>query len=164
LLTKYKNMEADLESTSAPVDLSCPTGGICVTRRKASRSIILAMKRTSFLYHLANRLTVWAIRLGIARPPYTRENALIVETVGRRSGRSRRVPVGYLQEDGKLMVVVEDGAQWVQNAFAQHGRLRVFLRGHWYAARLRPLDVDPEPYLVRMHPLHVTLLRRHSRG
>jgi len=121
------------------------------------------MKRGS-LYDFANQVTVWAIRLGIPRPPYTRKNGMIVETVGRRSGRRRRVPVAYLEEKGKFIVVVENGAhsQWVQNALAQEGRLRVFLRGQWRSARLQVLDTDPELHLLRMDRLHASLLRQHS--
>ena len=111
----------------------------------------------------ANALTVWAIRAGIPRPPYTRGNALIIETVGRRSGRRRRIPVGYIEEDGKLIVVVEDGARadWVRNA-QHHGGLRVFHRGRWRDARLRLIEGDPENYLRRMNSVHAMFVRRHS--
>lgn len=111
----------------------------------------------------ANAITVWGIRLGIGRPPYTRGNALIIETVGRRSGRRRRIPVGYIEEDGKLIVVVEDGARadWVRNA-QHHGGLRVFHRGRWRDAQLRLIDGDPERYLRRMNSVHAYFVRRHS--
>jgi hypothetical protein len=58
--------------------------------------------------------------------------AIIVETVGRRSGKRYEVPVGFLEEDGKLIVVAEDGlaASWVGNALDREGRLRGFFRGH----------------------------------
>jgi len=52
---------------------------------------------------------MWSLRLGLPSPPYTRRNAIIIETIGRRSGKRRRVPVGFLKEDGKLIVVAEDG-------------------------------------------------------
>ncbi len=122
------------------------------------------MHPRQFLYNAANRLTIWAIRVGIPRPPYTRETALIVETVGRRSGKRPQVPVAYLEERGELIVVVENSlrAQWVQNALAQDGQLRIFLRGRWCHARLRMLEGDPEAYLHRMNRLHAALLRGHS--
>jgi deazaflavin-dependent oxidoreductase (nitroreductase family) len=112
----------------------------------------------------ANALTMWAIQAGIPRPPYTRRNAIVVETIGRRSGKLRRVPVGYLEERGKLMVVVEDGlrAHWVRNALAHDGRLRIHLRGRWRPARLRAVEGDPETYLRQMNTLHAALVRRHS--
>src|SRR5262249_7117698 len=69
---------------------------------------------------IANAITMAALIAGIPRPPYNRGNALIVETRGRRSGKRRRLPVGYLDDGGRIIVVVEDGtrAQWVQNALA----------------------------------------------
>jgi deazaflavin-dependent oxidoreductase (nitroreductase family) len=115
-------------------------------------------------YAVANGLTTWAIIAGIPRPPYARANALVAETVGRRSGKRRRVPVGYLAEDGKLVVVVEDGlrAHWVRNALAQEGRLRIHLRGSWRPARLRVVARDPEACLRRMNRLHAALVRQHA--
>ena len=112
----------------------------------------------------ANALTAWAIRSGIPRPPYTRRNALVAETIGRRSGRRRRVPLGYAEEDGTLVVVVEHGlrADWVQNALAQSGQLRIHFRGRWQPARLRVVARDPEACLRRMNRLHAALVRRHS--
>ena len=112
---------------------------------------------------IANALTIWAIRTGIPRPPYSRRNAIIIETVGRRSGKRRRIPVGYVEQGTNLIVVAEDGAHadWVRNA-QQRGGLRVFFRGAWRPARLRLLEGDPEAYLQRMNKLHAALVRRHS--
>ena len=95
---------------------------------------------------IANQVTMWALQTGIPRPPYTRGNAIIIETVGRRSGRRRRLPVGYLQDGGRLVVVVEDGerADWVRNALAQDGRLRVFLRGRWLDGKLSLIEGRPQ--------------------
>jgi deazaflavin-dependent oxidoreductase (nitroreductase family) len=122
------------------------------------------MPLPSALVRFANALTVLALRAGIPRPPYTRRNALIVETVGRRSGRRRRIPVGYLEDGGRIIVVVENGqrAQWVRNALASDGRLRIHYRGFWRQARLRLLDTDPEPYLRRMNALHAVFVRFES--
>ena len=116
------------------------------------------------LVKVANAITTAAILVGFPRPPYTRRNAIVVETLGRSSGRRRRVPVGYLQENGKLIVVVEHGrrAEWVQNALAQGATLRVHFNGQWRPARLRVTDRDPEPYLERMNRLHARLVRAHS--
>ncbi len=113
---------------------------------------------------IANQVTMWAILTGIPRPPYTRGNAIIIETVGRRSGRRRRVPVGFLEDEGKLIVVVEDGrrADWVRNVLAHDSRLRVFLRGRWLDGKLSLIEGDPQEYLRRMNVLHAALVRRHS--
>lgn len=113
---------------------------------------------------IANAVTSLALLAGIPRPPYHRGNALIVETIGRRSGRRRRIPVGYLDDDGRLIVVVEDGsrAQWVRNALADGGRLRIFLRGAWRSSRLQVLDADPEMYLERMSRMHAAFVRHEA--
>lgn len=113
---------------------------------------------------LANAVTNLALLAGIPRPPYTRGNSLIVETVGRRSGSRRRVPVGYLDDGSRLIVVVEDGrrAYWVRNALANGGRLRIHLRGAWRLARLRILDADPETYLRQMNRVHAAFVRSES--
>lgn len=120
------------------------------------------------LQRLAQRigspLRIWPLLVGLPSPPYTRRNAIVVETIGRKSGRRRRAPVGFLEEDGKLIVVAEDGpaSSWVRNALAREGRLRVFLRGRWRDARLAPRDGDPEDYLCRMNRLHAAFVRMES--
>ena len=107
---------------------------------------------------------MWPLRVGLPSPPYTRSNAIIAETTGRRSRRRRRVPLGFLEEDGKLIVVAEDGmaSSWVRNALDDDGRLRVFLRGRWRRARLRPRPGDPEEYLDRMSTVHAAFVRMES--
>jgi deazaflavin-dependent oxidoreductase (nitroreductase family) len=116
------------------------------------------------LHRAANAITVWGILAGIPRPPYTRRNALVVETTGRRSGRRRRVPVGFLEDAGKVVVVVEDGlrSHWVRNALAEDGRLKVHFKGEWHEARLRVRAGGPEEWLRRMGRVHAALVRRHS--
>jgi deazaflavin-dependent oxidoreductase (nitroreductase family) len=110
---------------------------------------------------LGNPLRMWPLRVGLPSPPYNRGNAIIVETIGRRSGKRRRVPVGFLEEAGKLVVVAEDGlaTAWVRNALDRDGRLRVFLRGRWCDARLEPRPGDPEPYLRQMNRAHAAFVR-----
>lgn len=113
---------------------------------------------------LGNPLRMWPLRLGLPSPPYTRRNAIIVETIGRRSGRRRRVPVGFLEENGGLIVVAEDGLRtsWVRNALDRDGRLRVFFRGKWRDAHLTPRPGDPEIYLRRMNKAHAAFVRMGS--
>lgn len=107
---------------------------------------------------------MWPLRLGLPSPPYTARNAIIIETIGSRSGRRRRAPVGFIEEEGKLIVVAEDGlsSSWVRNALARGGRLRVFVRGRWREARLTPKPGDPESYLRRMSPVHAAFVRMES--
>jgi deazaflavin-dependent oxidoreductase (nitroreductase family) len=113
---------------------------------------------------LGSPLRVWPLRIGLPSPPYTRRNAIIVETIGRRSGKRRRVPVGFLQEGEKLIVVAEDGraTAWVRNALEREGNLRIFFRGGWRNARLQLREGDPEAYLSRMNAAHAALVRMHS--
>ena len=122
------------------------------------------MRLPKQVVRIANAVTTFALLLGIPRPPYTRGNALIIETVGRRSGKRRRIPVGYLDDGGRIIVVVEDGlrAQWVRNALANEGRLRIHLRGAWRPARLRILEGDPESWLRRMNRVHAAFVRLES--
>lgn len=122
------------------------------------------MRLSRPVVRVANAITNLAIITGIPRPPYTRKNALVVETVGRRSGRRYRIPVGYLDDAGRIIVVVEDGlrANWVRNALAKDGQLRTHFRGRWREATLRILDEDPESYLARMNRIHAGFVRLES--
>jgi deazaflavin-dependent oxidoreductase (nitroreductase family) len=128
----------------------------------ASRSRRTGLQRT--LRGIGKPLRMWPLLVGLPSPPYTRLNAIIIETIGRRSGKRRRLPVGFLEEDGKLIVVVEDGlnAAWVRNALARDGQLRVFLHGSWRDARLQPRPGDPEPYLRRMNRVHAAFVHAES--
>lgn len=119
------------------------------------------MRLPKWLVRIANEITNLALLAGVPRPPYTRENALIVETVGHKSGKRRRIPVGYLDDGGHIVVVVEDGlrANWVRNALANGGCLRIHLRGAWHNAHLQILNADPERYLTRMNRVHQAFVR-----
>jgi deazaflavin-dependent oxidoreductase (nitroreductase family) len=116
------------------------------------------------LQRIGNPLRMWPLLMGLPSPPYTRRNAIIVETIGRRSGKRHRVPVGFLEENGKLIVVAENGraSAWVRNALAREGHLRVFLHGRWREARLEPRPGDHEPYVRRMNKVHAAFVRIES--
>ena len=122
------------------------------------------MRLPKWVVRIANEVTKLALLVGVPRPPYTRKNALIIETVGRRSGKRYRIPVGYIDDGGRIIVVVEDGrrAHWVRNALANDGRLRIHLRGRWRHARLRILEADPEEYLRQMNRVHAAFVRIES--
>lgn len=87
-----------------------------------------------------------------------------METVGRRSGKRRRAPVGSLAEDGKLIVVAEDGLAtgWVRNALAEDGRLRVCFCRRWRDAHLKPRTGDPDAFLRRVSTTHAAFVRMES--
>ena len=122
------------------------------------------MRLPKQVVRIANAVTKLALLVGIPRPPYNRGNALLVETIGRRSGKRHRIPVGYLDDGARIIVVVEDGtrAHWVCNALENDSRLRIHLRGAWRAARLRILDADPDGYLSRMNRVHAAFVRVES--
>jgi deazaflavin-dependent oxidoreductase (nitroreductase family) len=124
--------------------------------------ILMALPRP--VVRLANAITNASIIAGIPRPPYTRQNALVIETIGRESGKRYRTPVGYLDDGGRIIVVVEDGASsnWVRNALAHDGQLRIHLRGQWQSAKLRMLEAAPETYLRRMNRVHAFFVRHES--
>jgi F420H(2)-dependent quinone reductase len=129
---------------------------------ESMRSQKTRLQRT--LRRIGNPLRMWPLRIGLPSPPYTRHNAIIVETIGRRSGKRRRLPVGFLEEDGKLIVVAEDGlgSLWVRNALDQDGQLRIFYCGKWCDAHLRHRKGDPESYLERMGRAHAAFVRLES--
>lgn len=116
----------------------------------------------SLFRKLSNGSLMLALQFGLPAPPYTRRNAVILETVGRKSGRVRRTPVGFADDGRRIVVVAEHGpkADYVRNALAREGRLRVFHEGAWKDAHLRLLDDDPEPWLQRMNPRQASFVRR----
>lgn len=84
-----------------------------------------------------------AVRLGLVR------GCVLVETVGRRSGRRRRTAVGMHVDGTTGRVVAEQGrwAGWVRNVEADP-QVRVCLRRRWRPARARVVpDDDPEARL-----------------
>ena len=102
--------------------------------------------------HSLNHAAVGVLRLGLPFPPYGPQDALVLETFGRRSGKRRLTPMGCRREGGRLLVVAEHGrgADWVRNALAA-GSVRLWLAGRPFRARVRVLeDADPEEVLARM--------------
>lgn len=78
-------------------------------------------------HHVFDRLIKLLFRLGIVPPGYA-----LLETVGRRSGRPRRTPVGDGLVGDTFWVVAEHGrrAAYVRNLEA-HPRVRVRVRSGW---------------------------------
>lgn len=111
-----------------------------------------------------NRLAVAVLRLGLPAPPYSPRSALVMETVGRKTGKRRLIPMGYLLDSAdRLMVVAEHGerADWVRNALAA-GSVRVWLGRHVYRGRVSLVhDVEPEEVLRRIgNRTHSAVVRR----
>jgi len=60
------------------------------------------VKLPGFVVRAANAVTTFALIAGIPRPPYTRNNALVAETIGRRTGergRWREARLRMLEDD-----------------------------------------------------------------
>lgn len=108
-----------------------------------------------------NPVAVGLLRLGLPAPPYSPRSALVMETVGRRSGKRRVTPMGYVRDGGGLLVVAEHGrrADWLRNARAS-GTVRVWLGRQAYRGRVRVLDdADPGDVLRRIGPVHGMVVR-----
>jgi deazaflavin-dependent oxidoreductase (nitroreductase family) len=86
-----------------------------------------------------NRLVLAAVRAGLPTP-----SVVILETIGRRSGEPRRVPVSRLLEGDTLWIVTEHGrkAAYVRNIEA-NPRVRVRAGRRWRAGTAQVVsDVD----------------------
>lgn len=97
-----------------------------------------------------------AVRTGLI-PGY-----VLVETVGRRSGKRRVNVVGMHVEGSTGWVVAEQGrhAGYVRNIEA-HPDVRVRRRGRWHPARAVAVpDDDPEARLALFSRSHATSVRR----
>ncbi|HEX5113890.1 MAG TPA: nitroreductase/quinone reductase family protein [Pseudonocardiaceae bacterium] len=85
----------------------------------------------------------------------------VVETVGRRSGRPRRTPVGGRRDGSAFWLVSEFGrqSQHIRNIEA-NPRVRVQLRGHWHAGTAVLLDDDdPRARLRGLPPISGLVVR-----
>ncbi|GGM60656.1 hypothetical protein GCM10012275_34650 [Longimycelium tulufanense] len=97
-------------------------------------------RRVEILFgrYLANPLVRGLFRLGITPPGHA-----LIETVGRRTGLRRVVPVVCHREGATVWLVAQHGshAGWVRNIQASPA-VRLRIRGHWYdgTAHLLPED------------------------
>ena len=78
-----------------------------------------------------------AVRFGLS------PRHMLIETVGRKTGRRRRNVVGYARDGETLWVVAEQGrhAGYVVNLEA-HPSVRVMIRGRWRDATATIVDDD----------------------
>jgi deazaflavin-dependent oxidoreductase (nitroreductase family) len=94
-----------------------------------------------------NRLVLAAARAGLPTP-----SVVILETMGRRSGEPRRVPVTRLLEGDTLWIVTEHGrkAGYVRNIEA-NPRVRVRIGRRWRTGRATILGpAGKVPAMVRL--------------
>jgi deazaflavin-dependent oxidoreductase (nitroreductase family) len=90
------------------------------------------------------------VKLGAAvgvRPP----GVVVLETVGRKSGKPRRTPVGAREEHSSLWIVAEHGqrAGYVRNMKA-NPRVRVRMHGGWRSGTAHLLTDDDVRERLRM--------------
>lgn len=109
-----------------------------------------------------NRLTIALTRLGLTFPGFWSPlSGLVVETVGRKTGKRRLTPVGYVREGPRtILVVAEHGrrADWVRNAAA--GDVKIWIGRLRYPVQVRVREeMDPEEVLRRMKPLQAMGVR-----
>jgi deazaflavin-dependent oxidoreductase (nitroreductase family) len=87
-----------------------------------------------------NPVVRFLVERGIAPPSYA-----ILETIGRKTGKPRRTPVGNGLEGSTFWIVAEHGrrAAYVRNLEA-NPRVRIKVGRRWYSGTAHPLpDDDP---------------------
>jgi len=87
------------------------------------------------IYRRVNAVLEPAVRRGLGAPLLTPAGLVVVEMTGRRSGKTRRVPLAALRVGAYVMIGTVRGTSslWVRN-LAANGAVRV-----WLAARARPM-------------------------
>ncbi|WP_280264838.1 nitroreductase/quinone reductase family protein [Nocardia wallacei] len=77
----------------------------------------------------------------------------LLETVGRRTGRARRTPVGGRVVDGSFWMVSDHGraSDYVRNIDA-NPRVRLQIRSRWYSGTAHPLPEDDARARLRSLP------------
>lgn len=116
--------------------------GVALFERLAPRSVVRAYQRVNnrLMLPVLGRLPGWGV----------------VETVGRRTGLRRQVPVGGRLTQDAFWLVAGDGrhSAFIRNLEA-NPRVRVRARGQWHDGTARVIvDDDPLPHLFRSNPLN----------
>ena len=93
------------------------------------------MSSEAEIYRRVNALLEPAIRAGLGAPLFSPAGLVVVEMIGAKSGRPRRVPLAALRFGKYLMIGTLRGERslWVRN-LAANGHARV-----WLAARAEPM-------------------------
>jgi deazaflavin-dependent oxidoreductase (nitroreductase family) len=93
---------------------------------------------------LLGRYTLNPLIRATFRAGLTPPRTALVETVGRKTGQIRRVPVNYAREGDTLWLIAQHGphAAWVRNFEAAGGTVRIRLGRRWHraSAELQPED------------------------
>lgn len=111
-----------------------------------STSIRSSVSRRGF--RALNRVVLPALKTGLASPLPLGFGLVVLETVGRRSGLQREVPLVSVRLGDRIVVsTVRRRSQWVENAAAA-GSARVWVGG----------TARPGTATVRRGPLQVVVL------
>jgi len=112
----------------------------------------LRQNLTRGAFRTLNRVVLPAVKTGLASPLQFGVGLVVLETVGRRSGLRREVPlVSARFGDTIVMSTVRHPSQWVENAAAA-GSARV-----WMGGTARPATAS-----VRRGPLQLVVLDMHD--
>ena len=137
-------------------------GGLPTRRRQSGRVTGVDSERKRRIVrfvqrYLLNPPTMLAVRTGLV-PGY-----VLIETIGRRTGKRRRTVVGMHLERSTGWVVAEQGshAGYVRN-LTVNPTVRVCVRGTWRAAHAEVLPQDdPEARLASFgRSIHASNVRR----
>lgn len=108
-----------------------------------------------------NVLARFSLRSGVPVYPLSRQSVLAVETFGRKTGKRRLTPMGYVVKEDRILVVSEHGtrADWYRNARAS-GSVRVLYRGRWRRGTMEAVDDDPGAVLALMRSRPIAAFNR----
>lgn len=97
-------------------------------------------------------------------PHYPTRYATTIETVDPASGEPRRRVVGYVDGEGRVIIIAPRGhdTDFVREALAAGGHMRVVHDGHWRDAHLHVTDIDPEVLLDQLPPRSRRDIRAHA--
>ena len=80
-------------------------------------------------FRALNRVVIPAAKKGVGSPPWLGFGVVVMETIGRRSGEPRQVPLlSARMGNTVVMSTVRNPSQWVENAAAS-GSARVWVGG-----------------------------------
>lgn len=89
-----------------------------------------------------NKISVAILKSGLPIPPLTRNTALLIETKGRRTGKTCMTPAGYSLVDARHVKIVSERGEhsdWFRNANA-NGDVHVWIGGQRHRAKVQLLD------------------------
>lgn len=99
-----------------------------------------------------NQIVLASLRSGIRLPSVSAATVIALATVGRKSGKRRVTPMGYVRiDEDKLWVVSEHGrrSDWYRNSKAA-GTVQLLVDRKWRPATVELLpDEDPKALLGR---------------